>query len=45
MKYDLKFIPISAVVEDYIDKGDEGCFGYGGKLNIRPAYQAKSARQ
>ena len=32
-------IPISEVFEGYIDSDDEGVVGYGGKLNIRPAFQ------
>ncbi len=39
MTSELTQIPINKIVEDYADKGDEGCYGYGGKLNIRPAYQ------
>ena len=39
MKYELHEIPISKVVEDYKDNAEEGCFAYGGKLNIRPPYQ------
>ena len=39
MKYKLEEIPIREVVEDYKDNAEEGCFGYGGKLNIRPPYQ------
>ena len=39
MKYELQEIPISEVVKGYKDNAEEGCFGYGGKLNIRPPYQ------
>ncbi len=39
MKYELKEISVREVVEGYIDSAEEGCFGYGGKLNIRPPYQ------
>lgn len=39
MKYELHEIPISKVVEDYKDNAEEGCYAYGGKLNIRPPYQ------
>ena len=39
MKIELHEIPIREVVAGYVDNAEEGCFGYGGKLNIRPAYQ------
>lgn len=39
MKYELHEIPISKIIEDYKDNAEEGCYGYGGKLNIRPPYQ------
>lgn len=39
MKYELHEIPISKVVEDYKDNAEDGCYAYGGKLNIRPPYQ------
>jgi len=39
MKIELKQIAIRDVVRGYLDKGDEGVVGYGGKLDIRPAYQ------
>ena len=29
-------VKILDVVDGYVDKGDEGVFGYGGKLTIRP---------
>ena len=32
-------ITIRQLFEDYSDMGEEGVFGYGGKLNIRPPYQ------
>lgn len=34
-----KNIKVSDLVEGYVDKGDDGVRGYGGELNIRPAYQ------
>ena len=30
---------IGSKEENHEDKGDEGVVGYGGKLDIRPAYQ------
>ncbi len=39
MKIVLHEIPISKVVENYVDKGENGVMGYNGKLNIRPIYQ------
>jgi hypothetical protein len=39
----MKIIPrdvkVSELVDGYVDKAEEGVRGYGGKLNIRPAYQ------
>jgi len=35
----LKEITVREVVENYVDNAEEGVVGYGGKLNIRPAYQ------
>ncbi|MCD8359669.1 MAG: hypothetical protein LUC29_02235 [Acidaminococcaceae bacterium] len=32
-------ITIRELVEDYADIGEEGVFGYGDRLNIRPPYQ------
>ena len=32
-------IKVSELVAGYVDKAEEGVRGYGGKLNIRPAYQ------
>ena len=32
-------IPIREVVEGYINNDEDGVVGYGGKLNIRPAFQ------
>ena len=39
MKIELHEIPIRDIVEGYVDNDEEGVFGYGGRLNIRPQYQ------
>jgi len=39
MEIELKQIPIRDVVNGYADSAENGAVGYGGKLNIRPAYQ------
>lgn len=39
MKINLSNIKISELVEGYEDKNEAGVRGYGGRLNIRPAYQ------
>lgn len=39
MKIDQHTILVRDVVEDYVDNQDEGEVGYGGKLDIRPAFQ------
>ena len=39
MNIELHEITVRDLVEDYADKGDEGVVGYGGRLDIRPAYQ------
>lgn len=39
MKIELHEIPIRDVVHGYIDSAENGVVGYGGKLNIRPAFQ------
>ncbi|MEL7666160.1 MAG: DUF262 domain-containing protein [Candidatus Shapirobacteria bacterium] len=39
MKIELKNIKIRDVVNGYSDDGENGVVGYGGKLNIRPAFQ------
>lgn len=39
MQIELKEIPISEVVEGYINDQEEGVIGFSGKLNIRPKYQ------
>jgi hypothetical protein len=39
LKIVLKHIRVSELVKDYADDGEAGVTGYGGELNIRPAYQ------
>ena len=39
MKVELHPILVGDVVNGYIDNGENGVFGFGGKLNIRPKYQ------
>lgn len=39
MNIDLKNITVLELVEGHIDRAEEGVRGYGGRLNIRPAYQ------
>ena len=39
MKIKLQQVKIRDIVKDYTDNSEEGCFAYGGKLNIRPIYQ------
>lgn len=39
MKITLRSVSIANLVLDFIDRGETGVSGYGGKLNIRPAYQ------
>lgn len=39
MRIELHEIPIFEVVNGYADNAEEGVVGYGGRLNIRPAYQ------
>lgn len=39
MKIDLQKIKVSELVADYEDNADAGVRGYGGRLNIRPAFQ------
>jgi hypothetical protein len=39
MKIELNEIPISDVVSAYKDSAENGVVGYGGRLNIRPAFQ------
>lgn len=39
MEIKLHKVSIREIVKDYIDNEENGVVGYGGKLNIRPAYQ------
>ena len=39
MQIELHEIKIREVVNGYKDSQENGVFGYGGKLNIRPAFQ------
>ena len=49
MKIELKEIPIRDVAVGYVDSAENGVVAYGGKLDVRPAYQRefiyKYARQ
>ena len=39
MKIELHKITVRELVEGYVDDEESGVRGYGGKLDIRPAYQ------
>ncbi len=39
MKIELHKIKVKDVINGYVDSGEEGVVGYGGRLNIRPKYQ------
>jgi hypothetical protein len=39
MNIELHEIPVRDVVNGYVDSAENGVVGYGGKLNIRPAFQ------
>lgn len=39
MKIELHEIPVGDVANGYVDSAENGVVGYGGKLNIRPAFQ------
>jgi len=39
MKIELHRIPIRELIEGYVDDAESGVRGYGGRLDIRPAYQ------
>ena len=39
MKIELHEIPVREVAEGYVDLAENGVRGYGGRLNIRPAFQ------
>ena len=44
MNIELYEITIRDLVDGYDDRGDEGVVGYGGRLDIRPAYQREFIR-
>ena len=39
MKITVKEVTVADLFNGYEDKGENGVVGYGGKLDIRPAYQ------
>ncbi|MDR0382908.1 MAG: hypothetical protein LBH50_02870 [Spirochaetaceae bacterium] len=39
MKIELYEILIKDLINGYVDNMEEGVYGYGGRLNIRPKYQ------
>lgn len=39
MKIEMHDVTIRELVDGYRDEGDDGVFGYGGRLDIRPPYQ------
>lgn len=39
MKIELREVTVAALCEGFADNGEQGVAGYGGDLNIRPAYQ------
>lgn len=39
MHIELREVPIRDLAEGFSDGGEEGVVGYGGRLDIRPAYQ------
>lgn len=39
MNIELKEITVRELTKDYKDLGDDGVYGYGGKLDIRPSFQ------
>lgn len=39
MKIELHEIPIREIVEGYVDSAENGVVAYGGRLNVRPAFQ------
>ncbi|MCI5779294.1 MAG: DUF262 domain-containing protein [Lentisphaeria bacterium] len=38
MKFELNQITVEAIAENFTDRGEQGAFGYRGRLTIRPAY-------
>ena len=45
MNIELHEITVRSLVDGYEDRGDEGVVGYGGCLDIRPAYQREFIRR
>lgn len=39
MEIEFRHVTVAQLVKSYADKGEAGVTGYGGQLNIRPAYQ------
>lgn len=39
MKIDLHEVPVRDVAAGYVDSAENGVVGYGGRLNMRPAFQ------
>ncbi len=39
MKIEMHEIPVREVADGYVDSAEMGVKEYGGRLNIRPAYQ------
>ena len=44
MKIELQKILIRDLVDGYLDSGVNGVVAYGGKLDVRPAYQRRAFR-
>ena len=42
MDIELKQITVRDVANGYVDSAENGVVGYGGRLNIRPAFQRES---
>ena len=45
MKIEMHDVTIRELVDGYRDEGDDGVFGYGGRLDIRPPYQREFSLQ
>ncbi len=45
MEIELRQIPIRDVTDGYVDSAENGVVGYGGKLDIRPAFQREFVYQ
>lgn len=39
MKIELRPVAIKDIYEGFVDNGEEGVYGYNGKLTILPSYQ------